>query len=200
MTYTTGIPTTGQSLGNSRPQVQNNFTYINTTLKVNHFFNEGNAGKHRYIQIPELGLTPTPPTAINEGLLYVKEAQTIANLFWRQENSINPGDGEIQMTNVAPTNAAAGCTFLPGGLLMQWESGNLSNNASANKDFTFTQPFSLAGVPTAPWSVVVCFGETPGTGTTVGARSVTETGFQAKGVGPLVANSKVYYIAIGPKT
>lgn len=204
MSYTLGVPTDGQSLGNSKPQVRTNFIEIFNKFAVNHvdFNTLPGAGKHNFIQMPEVA---DKVTIDNEIGLYCKEAQDFSNLFWRQETGgADPEKDQgaiIQMTNVLPLNAQQGSSFLPGGLLIQWDTGTLSGGG-ATKDFTFARPFSLAGVAASPWSIVVGFGTTPGNSTTVGVEtgSVDETGFTAKGVGFGVTGSTVYYIAIGPRT
>ena len=133
MSFTPGIPRSGQSLGNSRPQVQGNFDYINTAFAINHVaFNASGVGKHKFMQMPEQVAAPT--TLANEGALYTKEAQGITNLFWRQESN----GTEIQLTNIEPLIAASGYTFLPGGLLLQWGvTGSIASTSTVNFPIAF---------------------------------------------------------------
>lgn len=192
MSYTTGIPRSGQSLGNSRPQVQGNFDYINTAFAINHVaFNSSGVGKHKFLQMPEQSAAPA--TIANEGALYTKEKTSITNLFWRQESS----GTEIQMTNLAPTNNQKGCTFLPGGILIQWDQITLIGGTA---NVTFQEQFLLNGVANDPWSIVLTLGNSPGTTTILGvsSSSVTSLGFTINSL--LGANQLVYYMAIGPRT
>ncbi len=199
MTYTTGIPRAGQSLGNSRPSVQGNFDYIDTSFAINHVaFNAAGVGKHKFLQMPEQGAAPA--TAANEGALYTKVAQSITNLFWRLESS----GTEVQMTNIAPTNAQQGYTFLPGGLLMQWNVVTVGA-AGTSTTTTLLTSFTLAGVNVQPYSVVVT--ANAGLAAIQAALTFGVTGFNAaanqfdiRRQGGLTATVDVFYIAIGPKT
>lgn len=199
MSYTTGIPIPGQSLGNSRPQVNGNFDYINTAFAINHVaFNASGVGKHKFLQMPEQ--VSAPVTLSSEGALYTKESLSITNLFWRQESN----GTEIQMTNVAPTNANIGASFLPGGLVIQWGFVTLSNTSSPTANVVLPVQLSVNGssVGIFPWSVVVSLGNAPGSGIPVAGvenASLTSTGFTISG-NISAANYIVYWIAIGPKT
>lgn len=111
----------------NRPTGADNTTYIETTMKVDHYFNQSapNDGKHKQVRMPEL--TSAPATGGNIGALYTKEsgsAGLFTNLFWRQESggaSPNRNQGaEIQLTGIKPSATTEGWTFLAGGLHMQW--------------------------------------------------------------------------------
>lgn len=197
MTFTGGIPASGQSLGNSRPQVQGNFDYINTSFAINHVaFNASGVGKHKFLQMPEQGSAPT--TAVNEGGLYTKEAQSITNLFWRMENN----GTEIQMTNIAPNSASAGYTFLPGGMLMQWDNVVLTGPNTSTL-VTLPTSFTTAGVKVIPYSVVVTgncnLAATVLLALSVGSFDAPNDQFQIRRQGSAGAVN-AYYVAIGPRT
>lgn len=197
MSYTTGIPRSGQSLGNSRPQVQGNFDYINTAFAVNHVaFNAAGVGKHIYVQMPERDGTPSKPiptTAANEGALYTKEAQSITNLFWRQESN----GTEVQLTNIAPSNATSGYSFLPGGFLIQWDLITLLN--ASTTPVTFPTNFDAA---TTPYSIQLTFATSTPSGVTlsVSTSTQTNTGFTIRCSPTPSGSPQVYYIAIGKRT
>lgn len=200
MTFTSGIPRSGQSLGNSRPQVQGNFDYIDTAFAINHVaFNASGVGKHKFLQMPEQGSAPS--TAANEGALYTKEASSITNLFWRQESS----GTEVQMTNIAPSSAQNGYTFLPGGMLMQWNNVSLGASGSATT-VTLPTSFTLAGVKVNPYSVVVTANCSVGAALSlslcVGGFDANNDTFEIRRAGGIggVGVINAYYIAIGPKT
>lgn len=198
MSYTTGIPTNGQSLGNSRPQVQGNFDYINTSNSVNHVaFNSSGFGKHKFLQMPEQGSAPA--TAANEGGLYTKESQSITNLFWRQESS----GTQIQMTNIAPTNSQKGSTFLPGGLLLQWDFVTIGASGSATT-VTLLEQFTKAGVNFDPYVVMVTPSASAAsiTGLSLGTRNFVAASkqFDITRFGGIGATIDVMYLSLGPKT
>lgn len=134
MTFTPNIPVSGQSLGETRDPIRNNFTYISTTLAKNHFpTNDANAGKHQKVEMP-VGSLPTG--VASEGILYTKTA-TGSQLYYTPDASGN----EYQMTRTIAakystfsTNSVydatqpdnqGGWTFLPGGMLLQY--GFLTN-------------------------------------------------------------------------
>lgn len=133
MSYTINIPTVGQSLGNSRPQVLGNFNYINTTLKVNHLFNEANAGKHYKVEMPRQSPSPTP--AADEGLLFTKLSGGITRLVWKRDASAT----DIELTGIDPLAASSGYSTLPGGLIIQWgvTPGNVVSGTNVNFPTTF---------------------------------------------------------------
>ncbi len=115
MSYTFNIPTNGQSLGNSRPQVNGNFTYINTAFSVNHIaFNQVNVGKHYKVEMPRQSPSPTP--AATEGMLFTKLSGGITRLIWKRDG----GATDIELTGVNPSAATNGYSTLPGGLIIQW--------------------------------------------------------------------------------
>ena len=115
MSYTFNIPTNGQSLGNSRPQVQGNFTYINTAFAINHIaFNQVNVGKHYKVEMPRQSPSPTP--AATEGMLFTKLSGGITRLIWKRDG----GATDIELTGIDPKNATNGYSTLPGGIIIQW--------------------------------------------------------------------------------
>lgn len=140
MTFTPNIPTTGQSLGNTRDMIRNNFTNYNDVVSVNHVApNDPNQGKHNFLQMPDQAAAPT--TAANELGVYSKDVAGNSRLFLRQENN----GTEIQMSGIDPLIATSGYTFLPGGLLMQWGEATLgaNKNLTVNFPITFTTVYQV---------------------------------------------------------
>lgn len=72
MTYTSNVPQPNQTVAGSRPQIQNNFGYIDTVMKVDHQFNNGFAtlGTHKQCSMADQA-TPAVPAGTN-GVYYVK--------------------------------------------------------------------------------------------------------------------------------
>lgn len=137
------VPKSGQTLGGTQPLIQANFADIETDFKVNHEnFNDTDAGKHKFLQMPEQGSAPA--TAAGEGGLYTKDANSEPCLFYRRETN---GD-EVQLTTSAtPTLAEDGYTFLPGGLLLQWGLETIP-------DFTTTTVTFPTAFSAAPYNIV----------------------------------------------
>lgn len=127
--YITGIPRAGQSLGNSRPQVQGNFDYINTTIKVNHYFNEANAGKHKFVDLVEQN-SADPPVVAGASTLFTKSSGPFSpqfgELFYKRDSGVL-----IQMTYGNPSALVRGYSFLPGAILLQWGSVTTSSSAGS---------------------------------------------------------------------
>lgn len=97
MTFTPDIPRTGQTLGNSRPQVVGNFTTIHRAFSVDsasgnqtgdHFdYDTANEGKHLRVRLPAIGVTP-PTTAAGEGAIYTQDiGGGVINPFFRRESN-----------------------------------------------------------------------------------------------------------------
>lgn len=120
MAYTINIPFTGETLGQSRLQVLNNFNLIYSGFDVNHYsFNEANIGKHRYVVMPQV--VGAPGTTATEGALFTNAVSGITQLFWQPPNNATG----VQLTALDQTNGnfaavGNGWTFLPGGLIMQY--------------------------------------------------------------------------------
>ena len=141
MTFTPNIPTTGQSLGNTRDMIRNNFTNYNDVVSVNHVApNDPNQGKHNFLQMPDQAAAPT--TAANELGLYSKDVAGNSRLFLRQENN----GAEIQMSGINPVANINGNTFLPGGILMQWGTESIPANTTfgiINFPITFSKVYQV---------------------------------------------------------
>lgn len=130
MTYTTGIPVSGDSLGGTRDRIRTNFEEIATVTAVNHVaFNSLGEGKHKFLQMPEQASAPT--TAADEGGFYAKVGASPAqtNLFFRGESdgfeyqltrAISASTTRFATNTAYVANHTGGWTFLPGNLLLQY--------------------------------------------------------------------------------
>jgi len=118
MAFTTNVPNANQRISATQQPIKDNFGEIDTLVNVNHVgFNTGDAGKHKFLQMPEQGAAPT--TAANEVGLYaaVGATSTVSELVFRREK-----DG----TSIAFTEGALaqpGWTRLPSGILLKWGQG-----------------------------------------------------------------------------
>lgn len=79
MSFTPGIPASGQSLGNSRTQVLNNFSSLRSTLDTDHVdVNEADAGQHIQVTLNDFGSFPYPVVG-NQSYIAGAAASSVAN-------------------------------------------------------------------------------------------------------------------------
>lgn len=133
MTWNNPWPVGSVSVKSNELTGTQNTAYLESKLKLNHFFNEANAGKHKFVELP-IGSLPTG-LASGEITLYAKIANGISELYATRGNT----GVEIQMTsgNVG-TSAAAGQSFLPGGFKLLWDFRPQTSSVS---DQIVTFPF-----------------------------------------------------------
>lgn len=118
------VPNAGQTLGNSRPSVQNNFGNINTSFNVNHVdFGVADTGKHKWVTMPVQGASPA--TGASEVALFSRTSafSAVPEMAFRRESN----GTVIEFTSAL--QAATGWTRLPSGILMKWGviSGSFPN-------------------------------------------------------------------------
>lgn len=159
MTYTPNVPQSGQTLGNTRQTILDNFTLIGTGFSANHnALGSVGAGKHKFLQMPDQASAPS--TALNEAGFYSKAVSGVSQLFFKGENSgteyqltygtsgVDPAAATFGTNTAYAADHTGGWTFLPGGLIMQY--GVRSNLSSGNNTVTFPRTF-----PTAVFSIQV---------------------------------------------
>ncbi len=116
MTYDPTVPGPAQRISDTQAPIQNNFNFIQTGDAS--FLPESINYNNRDNVAPPI--TSDPALIANAFLLYCKNdatATTDPELFGRNEN----GD-IIQLTAGAVSSGLPGFTFLPGGMLLQWDS------------------------------------------------------------------------------
>jgi len=195
MTFTPNIPASGQSLGNSRPEVLGNFTAIDTTIAVNHVaMNSSDAGKHKFIQIPSSNIPAA--TGATEWALYTNTIAGLLEIFLAPPNA----GAAYQLTGNAPgfpANALNGTSWLPGGIYVQWGSRTVDSGGDQIQDnsaFLFPTPF--------PNNVFVALlgaekSSTGAEGLWVKQGTLALTGFSIKTSANAGQLSPLFYIAIG---
>ena len=151
MTYTV-LPNSGQSLGVTRVPINTNFSLIQSVFAVNHVgFNNGGAGKHKFVQMPAQGTSPG--TAAAETAIYSRTAlvggSNETNMYWQFPGTAAAGADVVMTRFVTPSLATNGITFLPGGLIMQWGTVNAPGALGA----VFFTPAPQVTFPTAILSV-----------------------------------------------
>lgn len=149
MTFTSLIPASGQSLGFTKQKIQDNFTNYFNVMSINHVApNASGEGKHKFVQMPQQ--VAAPSTAVNEIALYSKDSTIGTALFFRQESN----GTEVQLTGLDPIIATEGCSFLPGGLLIQW--GSIASTSTHPNEVTFPVAFStvIYSIQVTPFKTV----------------------------------------------
>lgn len=142
----TSVPNTGDTLGGTRDAIRNNFGFIDTTIDVDHnSMNEANTGHHKQIHITANQAAPGLGGATS--VLYGDSVNGASALAL--QNAL----GSFALTGLNPANAQNGHTTLPGSLILQWGSLNISANGTTTVPFntnyinplTFT-PIVLVGI------------------------------------------------------
>lgn len=120
-TFNQGYPPDGSSLGQTKKTIRDNLDGTFLTLGVDHINNNAQpgakpAGYHTVVHmVPQAA---NPATIAGYGQLFSKTVNADQALFWKT------GNGLVQQltTNITPSAATNGYTFLPGGLILQWGS------------------------------------------------------------------------------
>lgn len=201
--FTPNIPRSGQTLGNSRPQVLNNFASLRNTIsqgsgnpgptdKPNHVdVNAVGAGKHIFVQMPvqTTGVANLP--ANNEGGMITRTISGSSELFYVRDNVST----YYQMTGPFFSGQGAlakgGTTMLFGGIVLKW--GQISTAASS-ATITFATECGSA-FPTNCLSINLTRTATGSSTQAVSVTSLSNTQAVINTGGTAAAT--VYFIAIG---
>src|SRR5271170_7661803 len=128
------LPNSGQSLGITRPAINQNFSIIQNAFALNHYdFNSSIAipGKHSFVQMP---VQTTPTILLGEGALYTNTVNSTSQLFYKRD--VDAADYQVTGPNLI---APSGYAFIPGGIVIQWG---------------FTTPGATSGTITTPYTPV----------------------------------------------
>lgn len=182
MTFTPNIPFSGQTLGNSRTQVLNNFAVLRSTLSnpslPNHIdVNSLGAGKHIFVEMPVQTPSAANLPGANEGGMITQTVSGKSELFYARDNIAT----YFRMTGdfLAAVN---GYTTIFGGLLFQWGTATVTTLGTSNN---FPIPF-----PNNLFSLVL----TPITAAqyAISISASNLTSFTVKG-----GNSNAFFLALG---
>jgi len=167
MPYLPNIPIGTDQLSVSQPQIQSNFTILQTAFDINHIdFDAANAGKHMYVELPVAAGNPIPPIVFAAGEVALYSAlNPTTNQNELYINKSNNGPVVTQIPATASTlsgtplpNASTGFwTYLPSGLIAY--SGNASGTGAGFSGFVTVSPtIAIAGGPGLQriLSVIVC--------------------------------------------
>lgn len=134
-TFTPDMPFTGQTLGNSRQQVLDNFASLRETIsqgsgnpgvgdKPNHIdVNDSGAGKHIFVEMPVQTIGAANLPSVNEGGLITLTTNGSSELYYARDAVTTGGNtGRFQMTGPFVLNAGVpnGSVVLFGGLILKW--------------------------------------------------------------------------------
>ena len=189
--YLPTIPTGLVNLDTDFLNIQNNFIQLDTSFNVNHFkFSDQttNNGKHSQINFPVVIANPT--SAVGELIIYPKSGAAGVELWMVRDNIAGTATALTSSKIAAPTAAAAGQSWLPGGILLIW--------SSFDPNSTITPTFPFTGFPNNCWNVQLTI-EVDNSSTIrngISAGTLTKTGFTWEGT--ISGDThKVYYLAIG---
>lgn len=184
MTFTPNIPQSGQSLGQTRDAIRNNFSNYNTVVSVDHVApNAAGQGEHQQVtfnavHVPAAGTT-TPPilfTNIQDGAGNALPG-SLAQLFYYTGLDAKSRDQYVSQ--------AAGSCLLFGGIILKWGTGAL----------TAAQTTFPVAFPNNCFCVTITGSSTLYTGGFV-STSLSAAGFTASRTSGS-GNTGFYYIAIG---
>jgi hypothetical protein len=209
MTYYPNIPFSGESLGQSRPQVQGNFNLIQQTISQDHAAIAATGqGKHNQSTYPSQGAgygmsKISPATLTNENAIYsATDAFSNVQLFAQKANqSANAGGIQLTRTDtgaaIGANNNTNGYTFLPGGLIMQWGLGTYLAG-QADLTITYATPMqNNINFPNYYFGVIATLVGT-GFGNIIVDSTVSLLGFIAhREVGSSTNSQSFYWISLG---
>lgn len=118
------VPLAGQTLASSRPDINSNFSVIDTAFAVDHVdYNLTNQGKHNKVSFPTQAIMPAPAAGIVQ--LYSQVSAITGEpelVFAHQAGSTAPTAAQIvEFTSAGWANP--GWTRLPSGILLKWHAG-----------------------------------------------------------------------------
>jgi hypothetical protein len=176
------LPNTGQTLGQTRAQIKENFDVLAATEAVNHYpVNDVNAGKHQVAQWPEQITFPLTPA--NEGSTFARDYNARTELAWRPENELATGDQYI-LTGM-PTRAAmrfdgSGALGVKPAIGLSFNVTSVTKLSNTTFQVVFATTFPIAAVPpgTANYLIIgTAWSSVGGSPVGVGATNLTAAGF-----------------------
>lgn len=158
--FNPNIPNAGDLLSDSQPELKTNNQALDNVFFINHYkFSDttGNKGKHRWVEMPSLGVNVPPNPLVGiEGTIYTNRVTRLAvpetQMFYISEangqryqltQSISAQYGQFGTNTALPAGGAAGTggwTFLPGGLILQY--GKAAGASLGTITVKFPIPFS----------------------------------------------------------
>lgn len=147
--YNPNVPNPPNNPSADVGDMHTNASSIGNIMAVDHFgFNNNNGGKHQQVTMPSRGSAPT--TVAGSADLYVNTDSAGQQALWFIRDGFPLSNVQLTTSKIlAPTVTSNGCTFLPGGLLLQWGTVSLNANPS---NTTVTYPVAF---PNNVFNIVV---------------------------------------------
>lgn len=210
MPYNANIPQPTNRLRNSQNDLLQNFMAIDTGFSLNHMgLNEaaGVAGKHKLLTMPVQSPAPGLPSG-TDLQLYTATSLSSTQIFLQRSSTPtlpnvpknNYSWTGAQLTGAVDAEATKGYTYLPSGLLMQWD--NVGGTVGTEITFTFPVAYTLLAIGKLNYNIIV---SVKSQGTTdnqivVGHRTSgtsTNAVYKITPTGPAGTSVNVSYWAIG---
>jgi hypothetical protein len=195
------VPVASQTLASSQPQIQQNFTVLDTSFSQNHVpYNDasGYEGKHALVQFNPFTTGSVPATSVGDVSLYNIIPSAPYPLTGVQELFLVKSDGATSIPITASVQAAEGWCYLPSGVLIKWGTTGSINSASP---FVYTYPVATDNpVFQHVYSVQLTLidNNPPFSGSVaVQTGTVTTTGFHVVYNGAPASSAVVSYLVIG---
>lgn len=201
----TDSPIASHTLAADQPLMESNNKYYAHTLIVDHQIgdatpnlsmgnNDGIAGEGFHKVIHFVKQVADPVLVANTGELYTKTVAADVQLFYQ-----SPGGIVSQLTTaLAPQRANPGISYLPGGVILIWDSTTLDNLGNTIRNGSaFTFPFG--GFTTQCFTIFLSAekASTGAEGLWVRAGTNTPSGFTINTSASSGQLSPLYYLAIG---
>ena len=200
------IPLATDALSQSQQDIRNNFLSILNAFDANHVdFNAGaDAGKHKYVTLPQQGSTPPIAFGATEMALYSAQSPynaAVNEIFINKTNQATvvqiPSTSSILSVASDPGNDVSGWTYLPSGILLKWGNGT----ANGNTNITFPVAASIPAFTNVMSVQLSTYANsTSDSNTYVRLSAFTNTGFQCYGSSRTTvaaAACSFQYLAIG---
>jgi hypothetical protein len=200
MVYKINEPASTETLAESQPIIKENFNAANTTFGVDHTLlidGTANLGKHDKVSwLPHVAATAIP-LAPSSMTMMARYTGSHYNLFYKENNGLADGP-DTMFTNSAVTTstAANGCSFLPGGIMIQWGyKAALAGGGSTNINFA---ALGLADFTAAPFTILTQVRHNGYDADAVACVTAgAATGFTMKNSSS--SDRDFYWLVIGPK-
>lgn len=196
MAYTSNVPVSGQSLGNSRPIINANFGFIGTTLAKDHFdTGNANCGLHQQVTQPSQG-TGSPGGIAGTGRLFSGlNSNGLGDIHQFYQY---PSGTRIQITNDQSSTTDINQSVIPamGGQIMQFGTGTTRTGGGNPEITTLKVPFQVNGSGTTNYLVIITPYTNPATTLNWYVQYLSSQTFKVSKNG--TTDFDYAYIAIGP--
>ena len=126
MAYNNNVPLATDLVSATQQPIHDNYADIDTLININHIgFNVADQGKHKFVTLPALALTPVP--LVNELNIFTRTSAFTGD----PELCVARSDASvIEMTSSSLTSPT-GWAFTSSGLLLKWGTGSIPGVATS---------------------------------------------------------------------